>query len=149
MTSVWRPVLPYLAVGAGCVIAGGLVAAATAHAPSQQASWAAAYLVLVAGVAQIGLAAGRILLSVGRPSPGRTHAELIAWNLGNAAVIAGTLTDRPLVVDLGGALLVGSLGLATLGVRGGHRWLRRLYRALVVILLVSIPVGLLLAAQRS
>jgi hypothetical protein len=149
MTSVWRPVLPYLAVGAGCVIAGGLVAAATAHAPSQQASWAAAYLVLVAGVAQIGLAAGRILLSVGRPSPGRTHAELIAWNLGNAAVIAGTLTDRPLVVDLGGALLVGSLALATLGVRGGHRWLRRLYRALVVILLVSIPVGLLLAAQRS
>lgn len=45
--------LPFLAIGTACVIAGGFVAAVTAHAPAEHASWAAAYLVLVAGVAQM------------------------------------------------------------------------------------------------
>lgn len=51
-----RPALPFAIVGTACVIAGGLVAAATAPAPSEHGSWAAAYLVLVAGMAQVALA---------------------------------------------------------------------------------------------
>src|SRR5664280_1572278 len=43
--------LPFAAVGAACIVAGGLVAAVSAPAPSEHASWAAAYLVLVVGAA--------------------------------------------------------------------------------------------------
>jgi hypothetical protein len=44
---------PFVILGAGAVVAGGLVAAASSVAPSAHASWAAGYLVLVAGVAQV------------------------------------------------------------------------------------------------
>jgi len=40
--------LPFGIVGVVCVVAGGLVAAATAPAPTEHGGWAAAYLVLVA-----------------------------------------------------------------------------------------------------
>lgn len=101
----------FLLIGGVCVIAGGLTAAVTAPAPTEHASWAAAYLVLVAGAAQIGLGVGRAWLADRRPSPGRLVAELASWNLGNAAVIAGTLSSLTAVVDLGGGLLVVALGL--------------------------------------
>lgn len=52
----WAPCLPLVAIRAAHTsLAGGLVAAATALAPSQLASWTTAYLVLVGGVAQAAL----------------------------------------------------------------------------------------------
>ena len=127
------------------------VAGITAHAPTEHASWAAAYLVLVGGVATLGLAVGRGVLSPDRAPAGRLTGELAAWLTGNAAVVVGTLADTTWLVDAGGAVLVVALALVVLGVRGGRgpRWVRALFSALVVLLLVSIPVGLVLARLRG
>src|SRR5579875_3107512 len=97
---------PFAAFGTACVIAGGLVAAATAPAPSGHGSWAAAYLVLVGGVAQVALGAGQALLAPRSPSRRLVAAEFAGWNAGNAAVLAGTLAGVTPLVDAGGALLV-------------------------------------------
>jgi hypothetical protein len=82
--------------------------------------------------------------------------EVAGWNLGNAVVLAGTLLGISTLVDLGGALLVVTLGLLARGlisseirpVRGAKRWCLYGYRQLVIILFVSIPVGLVLAQIR-
>lgn len=144
--------LPFLVLGSGCVVAGGFVAAVTALAPSEHGAWAAAYLVLVCGVAQVALGGGQSLLSSKPFSRGATVAELLAWNVGNAAVLAGTLLALLPVADLGGALLVVALALAVWqvrGVGGGAVWVRHGFRLLLAIVLVSIPVGLVLAQLRS
>ncbi|WP_200834572.1 hypothetical protein [Amycolatopsis alkalitolerans] len=132
-------------------MAGGLVAAVTAPAPSTHASWAAAYLVLVAGVAQIALGLGQAALASHPPSTRQVAAQVIGWNVGNAAVLAGTLTGVLPLVDLGGALLVIDLALLIHAVRGGlrrstrvGRWALYGFRVLVLLLLVSIPIGLAL-----
>jgi hypothetical protein len=137
----------FLIIGGACVIAGGLTAAITAHAPSEHAAWAAAYLVLVAGAAQIGLGVGRAWLADRMPSHKRLVGELGSWNFGNAAVIAGTVTGLTAVVDLGGALLLVALALllAAVPTRGRTCWPLALYRALIVLVLASVPTGLILA----
>jgi len=144
-----RAGLPFVVLGLACVIAGGLVAAATAHAPTQPASWAAAYLVLVGGVATLGFGAGQAVLASTVPTSGQVGLQLGAWYAGNAAVLVGTLVENTLLVDLGGLLLVVGLVLLVHGVRGaGHGtpgWALLAYRGLVLLLLVSIPVGLALA----
>ncbi len=132
------------------MIAGGFVAAVTAHAPSENATWTAAYLVLVAGVAQIVLGAGQAWLADRLPSSRWLVGELAAWNLGNGAVIAGTVSGLTPVVDVGGALLILALVLLLAAVRGAGRtgWLLAVYRGVAAIVLVSIPVGLMLAELR-
>jgi hypothetical protein len=83
--------LPFGIVGVICVVAGGLVAAVTAPAATEHGGRAAAYLVLVAGVAQVGLGFGQALLAPGPLSARLVAIEVAVWNLGNAAVLAGTL----------------------------------------------------------
>ncbi|MDN5798366.1 MAG: hypothetical protein L0H79_21825, partial [Intrasporangium sp.] len=155
----WAPYLPALFVGALCIIAGGLVAAVTSPMSLSHGSWAAAYLVLVAGVAQIALAAGQGMLA-GQARAGRRLllVEFAGWNLGNAAVIAGTLWSATWLVNLGGAMLVVALGALLVATRGGPgrtevargRQVALLaVRALVALLLISIPVGLWLAYVRA
>lgn len=142
-----------MVVGVVCVIAGGLVAAVTARNPTEHGTWAVAYLVLVAGVSQVGLAIGQSLLTAPAPAARTRLVELVAWNGGNAAVLTGTLTGTTWVVDIGGALLVVALALVVVAVRahpvnevGRSRALaRRAFQLLVLVLLVSIPIGLLLA----
>lgn len=141
--------------GAAAVVAGGIVAAATASAASQPAVWASAYLVLVVGVAQVALAIGLGLLAP-EPAAGARASAPAAWafalfNLGNAAVLAGTLLDGVVagsvwIVDLGGALLAGSMALFLYLVREARRgWLLGLFVAVVAVILVSMPIGLVLA----
>lgn len=156
----WRPYLPALVVGALCIIAGGLVAAVTGPLALAHGSWAAAYLVLVAGVAQIALPVGQAMLALWARNPvGRRLllVEFAGWNLGNAAVIAGTLSNTTWLVNLGGALLVVALtallvatrsGPGRVEVARGRRVALLAVRALVALLLVSIPVGLWLAHVR-
>lgn len=148
---VGRQIAPALVIALGSTVAGGLVAAVTARAASEKTSWAAAYLVLVGGVATLGLALGRGFLSPDRASGRSLATELIVWVLGNALVFAGTLVDLTWLVDVGGAVLVIALALVVLGVRhgAGPRWARSVFTALVVILLVSIPTGLVLARLGS
>jgi hypothetical protein len=134
----WPAAVPFAAAGAVCVVAGGLVAAATALAPSQLASWTTAYLVLVGGVAR----------PPGRPG---IAAEVTAWNAGNGAVLAGTLLGAGWLADVGGILLAAVLALMIAATRGAARrpaWPLHLYRALAALVLVSIPAGLVIAGLR-
>lgn len=149
-------VLPFAVVGLACLVAGGLVAAATAPAPSEHGTWAAAYLVLVGGVAQAGLGLGQATFAA-HLSARIIAAEVIGWNVGNAAVLAGAPLGSTALVDLGGVLLVVTLGLLARGLRPAklqaapalHRWYLFGYRLLVLVLLVSVPVGLALARIRA
>ncbi|MEO6828058.1 MAG: hypothetical protein ABI255_01150 [Microbacteriaceae bacterium] len=151
--------LPFLVLGAAGIVAGGVSAAVSASAPSRLGAWSAAYLVLVVGVAQVVLGLGQAYLSQRLPSRGVMLTQFIAFNLGNAAVIAGTLVAVPMLVNTGGALLVVSLVLFALRMRGirdselwrsrPHRRLVVAYQAVLAVVLVSIPIGLVLAQLRS
>lgn len=134
------------------IIGGGLVAAVT-HPLGWEAhgSWVSAYLVLVVGVAQLGLGVGQAWLADRLPGRPQITGELATWNLGSALVILGTLVARTWVVDIGGVLLAVALVLFLLAVRGRPgepRWAWWGYRVLALIVLVSIPVGLVLSALR-
>jgi hypothetical protein len=138
-------------LGTASVIVGGLLAAVTSPLQLAHGSWAAAYLVLVNGVAQVALGKSQAALA-GSPSRRTVLGELIAWNVGSAAVIGGTLVRLPLLVDVGGVLLVIALAMMIATVRGttaGPRWALWTYRLLLVIVLVSIPIGLILAHLRA
>ncbi len=143
--------LPFAAIGVGCIVAGGLVAAVTAPAPTEHGTWAAAYLVLVAGVAQVALGVGQALIATRAPSPRTVLAQVIAWNLSSVAVVAGTFADLTTLVYAGGALLVAALLLLLRSVHDSAvpRWQLAAFWLLAVVLLVSIPIGLVLARIRS
>lgn len=143
---------PLWVLGAVWVVSGGLVAAVTGPLRLEHGSWAAAYSVLVAGVAQIAIGAAQSALAPQGPSPRTVAVELVAWNSGSAAVIGGTVARMPLVVDAGGALLVVVLALtsrAVGGTGGGPTWALWTYRSMLAVILVSIPVGLTLAHLRA
>jgi len=142
---------PFLVVGGACIVAGGLVAAVTGPLHLEHGSWAAAYLVLVGGVAQIALGASQGALAARSPSTVVLATELAAWNLGSALVIGGTLVRIPAIVDIGGAALVLALGVMAHTVRGGAgpRWSRWTYRGALAVLLAGIPIGLVLAHLRA
>ena len=153
-----RAALPFAVLGVVFVVIGGLVAAATAPVASEHGSWAAAYLVLVAGVSQAGLGVGQAMLARRVPSRRVLNVELVAWNVGNAAVIAGTLLETTALVDVGGVVLLVTLALMIRAVRGGGAataaeagavrpagWMLLTFRILVLVLLVTIPIGLVLA----
>jgi hypothetical protein len=151
---------PLFTIGAVGIVAGGLVAAATAPSASEHGSWAAAYLVLVVGVAQIALAAGQAALSADLLSGRVVGLEAGGWTVANALVIAGTLAGIDALVYVGGALLVVALAIFAYAVRGTAgslprladqhmRWLLYTFRAVVFLLLVSIPIGLVLATVRG
>ena len=140
--------------GAGCVIVGGLVAAVTGPLGLAKGSWLAAYLVLVCGVGTyvIGTMQGR----PGAPPMPRAWglAQLGCWCLGNAAVIVGSLAAVAVVVDVGAALLVIALAVALAdALRGerpsGSRMVGWAYRGLLVVLMISTPVGAVLAHLRE
>lgn len=151
-----RELMPFTLLGVVCIVAGGLVAAATAPAPTEHGTWAAAYLVLVGGVAQAGLGLGQAMFTT-RTSTPVVAVQAAGWNLGNAAVLVGTLLRVTMLVDLGGALLLVTLSLLARGLRparvrpvaGAAQWCLRGYRLLVLILVVSIPVGLVLVRVRA
>lgn len=143
------------AVGGGCVVLGGLVAAVTDPLGLAHGSWLAAYLVLVCGVAQCAMGRARRTGPTVPASRRWAWAQVAAWNLGNAAVIAATLLGRPWLVDLGSAPLVVALLIALFAAptRGSvtgplalfGTWV---YRALLLVLAISIPVGILLSSLR-
>ena len=149
-SSEWKDELPFAVVGAACIVAGGLISAIAASSPSENSSWAVAYLVLVGGVAQLVLGLGQSRLAARRVSPAMLIAEFVTWNVGNAAVITGQLLGLAFVLDAGGVLLAIALILLLAGVRGAapriawERWSLLAYRAILLIVLVSIPIGLVI-----
>jgi hypothetical protein len=138
------------AFGAGFVVAGGLVAAITGPLALEKGSWLAAYLVLVCGVAQCALAVQDRALTSTDASAGRLRTRLLGWNAGNALVIVGVLAATPIVVDLGGILLLAVLIAAAVATRSRSAPGRVvLYRVGLGLLIVSIPIGLALAHLRA
>ncbi len=150
--------LVMIVVGGFCVVVGGLVAAVTEPLELEHGSWLAAYLVLVGGVAQYAM--GRIRKwwhSESARSTSWAWAQLGGWNLGNAGVIAGTLASTPLIVDVGSVLLAFALLIALRATWSAAArftdptstliiWT---YRILLLVLVVSIPVGILLSHLRN
>jgi len=141
---------PFFALASLGIIGGGLLSAVTAHSPTQSASWASAYLVLVVGVASGGLGYGLLTLAPQPATPLRTWVEFLTWVLGNAGVLVGTLTTPAGWVEVGSALMVYTLVSVVLGVRGGpgRGVIRWLFITLVSVVAVSIPVGVLLSHLR-
>lgn len=145
-----RTAAPFAIIGSVCVVAGGVLAAAVAHAPTEHAVWAVAYLVLVCGVAQLVVGAGQAALHSPGDSSRSRLAELLAWNLGNAGVIAGTVADQLWLTVVGSILLAVSLVVFLVASRGaGRSLLVVIYRVVLVIVLVSIPIGIVLAIVRG
>lgn len=135
------------ALGALGVVAGGLVAAVTGPMDWTKGSWAAAYLVLVVGVAQYVMGRLRAADVTGDRAG---WVQLAGWNLGSALVIGGTLVTTPLLVDGGSVLLVVALVLALRArVARVPAAAALAYRALLLVLAISIPVGMVLSHLRS
>lgn len=145
-----RSTLPFVAVGIAAILLGGLIAAAVAHEPSRNMVWMVAYLVLVAGLAQIAFGLGQIVLADKTIGTVLVVSEFLLFNLGNAGVISGTITETLIPVAIGTALLLFGLGLFLYGSRGqGHTRLRGGYRVLLAIIAIGALVGLTLSALSS
>ena len=145
--SAWLPVWPFLAIGVSAVIAGGLLSAVTARNASYHSAWVVAYLVLVVGVAQVALGAGRASVVGAVPRAARVALEVSLFNLGSAGVIAGTFTGLAVLVDAGSVLLVAALVLLVAASRGSQaqRWRTVGFRTLIGFLMLSVVVGIVLA----
>jgi len=147
----WSAVRPFAAVAGLAIVGGGIVAAVTRPTGFGNGSWLAAYLVLVVGVAQALLGGGQAVMAERPPAASTVRAELVTWNLGAAAVVVGTLVTAPVLTTLGGVATAVALVLFLLGVRrvgASPAWLPFVYRALVAVVLVSVPIGLVLAWVR-
>ncbi len=137
-------------LGVCLVVAGGLVAAATGPLDLERGSWLAAYLVLVCGVAQCVLAVGHTTIDSSAPTAQRAWVRMVGWNLGNLMVIVGALLRIPILADIGAIPLVVTLVLTLQSTRGAQRPVPAIaYRAVLVILIVSIPIGLTLSHVRA
>lgn len=142
--------MPFVVSGGVAIVVGGLVAAVTRPLGFDEGSWLAAYLVLVMGVAQIGLGVGQAALAVAVPSRAVRWRQVFAFTAGSLAVVGGTLVGSPLVVLAGGAALVAALILFILALRGSAgpaTWLW-CYRLFVVFLAGSVVVGAVLSFLR-
>ena len=138
----------FLACAAVLIVAGGAVAAVNSAAPFAHGSWLAAYLVLVGGVSQGVLGAGRLALHAPPLTRARSRAQLALWNVGSLAVPAGVLGDAPALVTAGSVALLCALALFAAEARGVRRELRGravVYLAIVVGLAVSVVIGSALA----
>ena len=132
----------FVAVGGILVIAGGLVAAVNSAAPFAHGSWLAAYLVLVAGVAQIVLGVAAVALAPAGQSARLAPAHLLFWNVGSIAVPAGVLVTERLLVAVGSISLLAALATFTASVRRASPGPRRVgYQLLVAALAISVLVG--------
>jgi hypothetical protein len=138
----------YTVAGAAFVVIGGLVSAAAGPLGWSEGSWLAAYLVLVCGVAQCLFGVQRMIA----PAPlGALGFVLVfaGWNLGNAAVVGGDLAGIPAVVMVGGVLLAAVLVVQLVQLRHsvpGRRVWAWGCGVVLVVLLLSIPVGVVLSA---
>ncbi|MGB3413517.1 MAG: hypothetical protein WBA28_02245 [Microbacteriaceae bacterium] len=140
----------YYGIGVAFIVLGGMVAAFAGPLQFEKGSWLAAYLVLILGVAQCILSRQSEFLGLTPPATNPTILRIAAWNLGNALVITGALSSQPIISDIGGVLLIIALVLALLDTRGSnHKIQAGILRAIYLILIVSIPIGLTLTHLRS
>ena len=151
----WVTSTPFFVIGALGIVAGGVAAAVTGPTDWGNGSWCAAFLVLVVGVAQIGLGAGQAALAPNLATRRLVVGECALWNVGSAGVITGTLADSPAIVTVGSLVFLAALALAAFAVRGHSeltgrtRPLLLAFRVLLIVLLVSTPIGMVLSWARG
>ncbi|NLG46659.1 hypothetical protein [Gordonia sp. (in: high G+C Gram-positive bacteria)] len=139
----------YTSFGAACIVAGGLVAAITGPLDLAKGSWLAAYLVLVCGVALIAIGAAQQHLPAPVSAPLQI-VQLSGWTVANAAVIVGSLLGSTVTVNAGSVVLLvvlaltGWFGRALVNTR---HVLAYAYLAILVVLVVSVPIGMVLGAR--
>lgn len=132
------------------VIVGGLIAAVTSPLNIEKGSWLAAYVVLIAGVAQCLLSEQPKFLAIPHQKVNGIWIRFGTWNLGNLLVVIGALSSEPILTDIGGVILIIRLVQAILDTRGSRLPVRvNILRAVYVIIVISIPIGLTLTHLRS
>lgn len=142
----------FAALSAFVIVIGGLISAFTARRPTRIASWASAYLVLAVGIIQLGIVSA--WHGLGQPEVTAAWSALLIYNLGNLSVIVGTLLKKrarrsPQLVNLGGLLIALAMLLLLTTVRNAKlSWTLIGFLALVVVILVSMPIGLILSNKR-
>lgn len=140
-------------IGFVTIAAGGLLAAFSARRPSRLVLWATAYLVLVAGLAQAGLAYGwSQLLPDSAMLP---RIAMVIFDLGNAMVIAGTIKryrkqNTGHTVQFGGLFLLAAMIMLLLAQNyASFSWTLVWYLAIIAVILIGMPIGLVLSARRA
>jgi hypothetical protein len=142
--------MPFLVVATVAIVAGGSVAAAIAHAPSQRLVWMVAYLVLVVGVAQAILGGGQILLANCLPSRRVRLAECLLFNAGNAGVIVGRVSSSLPLVWLGTLLFAAALVMFLLASCAATKgWPVSAYRMILLLLGAGAMIGLVMASTHA
>ena len=147
----WRRHVPLLLVGGLAIVAGGLTAALARPIGWEHGSWVAAFLVLVAGVAQVGIAICQVTLAPIAPTARFAWAQCALWNAGCIAVLAGTMLTNPIAVSIGSISMAATLAMSARAVWRSDTSLSLLlwgYRGLMIVLLGSIPIGVTLAWTR-
>ncbi|UUT35945.1 hypothetical protein [Microbacterium elymi] len=96
-----RRALPFFVAALVFVVAGGMLAAATAYTTTQKTAWATAYLVLVGGVAQAGLGAAMGWLAQ-RAGAVLTWTGFVLFTVGNLGVLGGQLSGLVPLTFVGG-----------------------------------------------
>lgn len=144
----------FIVLGVMAILAGGLLSAYTAKSPSRLASWASAYLVLIVGIGQVGI--GMILQHIIQdPGLFLTMLAFVAYNLGNAGVLIGTLyKDRKKhfrkYVDIGGGLhVISMVALIFLTNQAPLSWPLVLLYLIIVTIMMSMPIGLKLSRRQK
>lgn len=134
------------------IAGGGVISAFWARRPTRFVMWLTAYLVLIEGLVQLGLVISWQQLDL--PAGWGAVLAFIIYSLGNAAVITGRalkgrLGQAQKVVYLGSVLLTVSMLLLVWAVRDVvMSWDLVWLMALVVVVLVSMPIGTILSARR-
>ncbi|TXG76232.1 hypothetical protein E6Q11_05010 [Candidatus Dojkabacteria bacterium] len=133
------------------IIAGGVVSAFSAKKPTRFMMWMTAYLVLIAGIVQIGLIFGWYLLDIAFTAP--VIIAFILYNLGNISVIIGRAMKgkkswaRYAVyaggVALGIAMIILGIQSMTVELSVTHGVLL----AYIAVILITMPIGLVLSAR--
>jgi len=138
---------PFAILGTVAIVGGSLLSAALAPTASYHSSWAVAYIVLVAGVAQVALGVGQTAVTDGRVSVGTVTVQAVLWNLGAIATVAATIGDIPVLLYLASAAQAATIVLFLVATRHGRSGVTLLtLRVLSALLLVSIPTGIVLQA---
>ena len=147
-----QPACYMIVTGIAAVIAGGMISAFLAHDPSRLAMWVSAYLVLVAGVAQVVFGLSLYKLSRAQYIL-HVWVAFILYNLANAEIIVGTLYKhtqygRPMVLA-GGIGMILALAYMILATKHATRSLiLKSFYVFICLILACIPIGLWLSATR-
>lgn len=138
---------PFAIMGAIAIIVGGFLSAVLAPVASYHGNWAVAYIVLVAGVAQIALGVGQATVLSGQIRSGAVITQLLLWNLGATATVIATVLDLSVLLYAAAcAQIIVIISFLYLTRNGRKGRILLIVRVLSVILLISIPTGVVLQA---